>query len=92
MQAKLVKHKLEQWNANQNDERRAKTEEQAETANCKLKRQSVSQNVKVQAEVSKHKLKCQSAEVQMIMTVQAGLKVKIQVEWSKHKLNGQSVS
>ena len=65
MRAKLVKRELKKWNASQNDERQAKTEEQAETAKCKLKRQSLSQNVKVQAEVSKHKLKCQSAEVQI---------------------------
>ena len=36
-------------------------EEQAETEKCKLKRQSASQNDKV----SKHKLKCQSAKVQI---------------------------
>ena len=57
-----MKRELKEWNASQNDERRAKTEEQAEMAKCKLKSQSLSQNVKLQAEMSKHKLKCQSAE------------------------------
>ena len=54
----------------------------------KLKHQSASQNVKVQAEVSKHKLECQSAKVQ----IEIHSPSTFQVQWSQRELIGQNMS